>query len=53
MISPRIKSRLMIWRKKKKEKYEKIIKLGLDDYEQIVELSDEATKNIDEREKNN
>ncbi|MEP9406104.1 YkyA family protein [Peribacillus frigoritolerans] len=37
--------------KKEKEKYEKIIKLGLDDYEQIVELSDEATKNIDEREK--
>ncbi|MDM5223921.1 YkyA family protein [Peribacillus sp. NJ11] len=36
--------------KKEKEKYEKIIELGLDEYEQIVEISDEATKNIDQRE---
>ncbi|MGG4267063.1 YkyA family protein [Peribacillus simplex] len=36
--------------KKEKEQYEKIIKLGLEEYEQIVELSDVATKNIDQRE---
>ncbi|MGE7760827.1 YkyA family protein [Peribacillus sp. NPDC097895] len=36
--------------KKEKEQYEKIIKLGMDEYQQIIELSDEATKNIDERE---
>ncbi|MFI8491884.1 YkyA family protein [Peribacillus butanolivorans] len=35
---------------KEKEQYDKIIKLGMNEYEQIVELSDEATKNIDERE---
>ncbi|PJN87307.1 hypothetical protein CVN76_28545 [Bacillus sp. mrc49] len=36
--------------KKEKEQYEKIIKLGMDEYEQIVELSDEATKNLEQRE---
>ncbi|WP_285766452.1 YkyA family protein [Peribacillus sp. SI8-4] len=36
--------------KKEKEQYEKIIKLGMDEYEQIVELSDEAAKNLDKRE---
>lgn len=36
--------------KKDKELYEKIIKLGMKEYDQIVELSDEALKNIDERE---
>ncbi|MBR8644992.1 YkyA family protein [[Brevibacterium] frigoritolerans] len=36
--------------KKEKENMRKSLNL-IDDYEQIVELSDEATKNIDEREK--
>ncbi|MFJ7752103.1 YkyA family protein [Peribacillus muralis] len=36
--------------KKEQEQYEKIIKLGMDDYKQIVEISDEAIKNLDQRE---
>ncbi len=36
--------------KEEKEIYEKIIKLGMKEYDQIVELSDEALKNIEKRE---
>lgn len=36
--------------REEKEIYEKIIKLGMKEYDQIVELSDEALKNIEKRE---
>ena len=35
--------------KEEKEIYQKIIKLGMKEYDQIVELSDEALKNIEKR----